>query len=251
MKLSVVVVMRDEEANIARCLQSALWADEIVVVDSHSTDNSVAVARQFTDQIFIEQWRGFGPQKNFALEKARGDWIFSLDSDEEITPELAAEIRAAIADANEMRAFFVPRRNFFCGKFLLWGGVYPDRQLRLFRRGSALFSDRPVHETLETTASPGQLNNDLLHFSNPTLSHLFRKMDQFSTLGAQHLKARGKRASLAQMLTRPAWKFFSCYLVRQGFRDGGHGFVFALLSAMQVFMRLAKLWEIQRKSTPE
>lgn len=250
-KLSVTVVMRDEAANIGRCLESVSWADEIVVIDAESKDASAQIARRYTDKVVVEPWRGFGPQKNLALEHATHEWVFSIDSDEEVTPQLAAEIQAIIADENEQRAFLVSRLNFFCGRFLRFGGVYPDRQLRLFRRDCGRFSDRPVHETFLTSAPVGVLQHDLLHYSYPSLSHLVNKLDVFSTLGARHMFESGKKASFLHLATRPAWKFLSCYLIRQGWRDGRHGFLFAAFSAIQVFVRLAKLWELQQNSKPE
>jgi glycosyltransferase involved in cell wall biosynthesis len=244
-KLSVTIITHNEEANIARCLDAARWADETIVVDAESADRTVEIARPLADKVLVKPWEGFGVQKNFAAAQAANDWILNLDADEFVTPELAGEIQAVIAGGRKETAFYIARRNQFCGRYLKHGGCYPDFQLRLFRRDAGQFNDRLLHERFVTTGTIGYLKNDLLHWTFPTLDVFYGKFERVTRLGAEHLWAQGRRARLSHFIGRPLWKFFKSYFLQQGFRDGMPGFLYASLSAIHVFVRYAKLWEIE------
>ena len=190
--LSVVLISLNEAAQLPRTLLSVSWAQEIVVVDSGSTDATVEIARQAAARVFTEPWRGFGAQKNLGLDRATGDWILSLDADEEVSPELAQEIQSLLAGEPRFAAYEIPRLNHFLGRPLRHGGYWPDPKLRLFRRGAARFEERPVHETLKTAGPVGLLKNPLLHHCYPTLEEYIEHMNRYSTLGAEMLAARGR-----------------------------------------------------------
>jgi len=241
MKLSVCIITRNEAANIVACLRSVSFADEVVVLDSGSTDETVALARAEGARVEVSAgWPGFGAQKNRVLDMARGEWILSLDADERVTPELAAEIQAVLR-ASSHDAYDVPRLSSFCGRFIRHSGWWPDRVLRLFRRGTARFSDAVVHEKVIPDGSVGSLQAHLLHYTYPTLESALVKMNRYSSDAALAMHARGRRASLASALGHGFWTFFRIYVVRRGFLDGRHGFVLASVAAMGSFSRYAKL----------
>ena len=190
LSLSVVIITMNEEANLARTLQSVAWADEIVVVDSGSTDRTREIAESFHAKFFVEEWKGFAAQKNFALEKASGDWVLSLDADEEVEPALADEIRSTLAANPSAAGFWIPRKNFFLGRWIRHGGFYPDPKLRLFRRGAGQFEDRLVHEDVQVSGPTAKLKNHLLHHAYPTLESYLEHMNRYSSLGAEMAVAR-------------------------------------------------------------
>ena len=185
MTLSVVIVTRNEEANIARTLASVCWAGERIVVDSGSTDRTIELARQHGAMIFQEAWKGYAAQKNSAIAKASGAWVLSIDADEEVSPALAENIQRVLAGSNPSTSgYFIARRNFFLGRWIRRGGFYPDRKLRLFRRGKGEFVQRPVHETLRVDGETAILSGDLLHNAYPTLTAYIETMNRYSSLGA-------------------------------------------------------------------
>src|ERR1700761_7319063 len=186
--LSVAIVTFNEEANLARTLSSVAWADEIIVVDSHSTDRTVEIARSFCATVIVRDWPGFAEQKNFALAQCNGDWLLSLDADEELTSELQQEIRTLMATTPVADAFFLKRRNFFLGRWIKRGGYYPDAKLRLFRRSAAAqFTPRPVHETISHNGVTATLDADLIHHAYPTLSTYIEHQNHYSSLAAELL----------------------------------------------------------------
>lgn len=240
-RLSVIVITRNEAAYIQTCLASVAFADEIVVVDSGSEDDTVALARACGARVEIHpDWPGFGPQKNRALDLARGEWVLSIDADECVTPELAAEIQAVLA-APQHAGYEIPRLSNFCGRYMRHGGWWPDRVLRLFRREAGRFTDARVHEKVIVQGSVGRLRAHFLHETHPTLDGALAKMNRYSTDGAVAAHARGKRASLATAIGHGAWTFLRMYVLRRGFLDGRHGFVLATVTAMGTFSRYAKL----------
>lgn len=246
--LSVIVIARNEARNIAGCVRSAAFADEVVVLDSGSTDDTVELARAAGARVSVAaDWQGFGTQKNRALALAQGDWVFSLDCDERITPQLQQQILQAIASPQGHDAFSVNRRSSFCGQFMLHSGWYPDRVVRLFRRGSARFSDHQVHERVVAQGPPGQLTGELLHESMVDLEAALDKLDRYSSAGALDLQRRGVRGSLATALGHGLWAFFRTYVLRRGFLDGALGFVLAVSIAEGTYYRYLKLWLLQRQ----
>lgn len=249
LSLSVVIITLNEETNLARTLQSVAWADEIVVVDSGSTDRTREIAESFHAKFFVEPWRGFAGQKNFALCKASGDWILSLDADEEVEPALADEISTAMKTPSAA-GFYIPRKNFFLGRWMRHGGFYPDRKLRLFRRGTAQFEDRLVHEDLHLNGAAGNLRGHLMHRAYPTLASYLDHMNRYSSLGAQMAVAHGPRGfSFTDIVLRPRLTFFYNYVLRGGFLDGREGLLLHLYHTQYVSWKYAKAWERSRART--
>jgi glycosyltransferase involved in cell wall biosynthesis len=249
--LSVAIITRNEEANLPRTLASVRWANEIVIVDSGSTDGTSVIAREFGAKFFVEEWKGFGGQKNSAVVKCTGDWVLSLDADEEISAELAEEIGALLDGTPAHQAYFLPRRNFFLGRWIRHGGYYPDPKLRLFKRGSAQFEERAVHETIRPPASTGHLRADLLHHAYPTLDAYIEHMNRYSALGAKQAIARGKSsrsifAFLWNVFLVPVATFKYNYLLRLGFLDGREGLLLHLYHSVYVSWKYAKAWEQAR-----
>lgn len=247
-RLSVTVITLNEEERLRACLESVAWADEIVVVDAESQDKTVQIAREFTDRVFVRPWPGFAAQKNFALEQATGDWVLSLDADEEVPPALRDEIRGLLRDGPAHDAFAVPRRNIFMGQWIRHGGLYPDWQVRLLRRGRARFGERAVHESVAVEGSVGRLRAPLLHRSYRDVGDFLARADRYSTLAAEEWVRSGRPVRLADLVLRPAGRFLAMYVARLGVLDGRRGLLLALLYAYYVFMRSAKAWEKVRQS---
>jgi glycosyltransferase involved in cell wall biosynthesis len=251
--LSVVLITLDEEANIAGCLASVSFADEVIVVDSGSTDRTVALAESAGAKVVrTTDWPGFGAQKNRALDHASQHWVLSLDADERVTPALQAEILSVTANpAPGCEAWDMPRRSSFCGRYMAHSGWYPDRVTRLFRRGSARFSDDIVHERVVAQGPVGHLRNDLLHATYPDLETMLAKLDRYSTASARAMFERGVRSSVAGALARGAWAFVRTYLLRLGFLDGRMGLALAISIAETTYYKYLKLWLLgQPKSVP-
>ena len=249
MSLSVIVITKDEEHAIGRCLGSVRWADEIVVVDSGSTDRTVDICRELGAQVQVTaDWPGFGPQKNRALARAKGDWVLSLDADEWLSAELAEEVRSAIGRADDVAAYELPRLSSFCGRYMRHSGWRPDRVRRLFRRGRARFSDDLVHERLIVDGPLGRLRGELLHEAYRDLDELLEKMNRYSSAGAAMLQSKGRRASLSQAVRHALWAFLRTYVLRAGFLDGREGFVLAVAIAEGVYYRYAKASLLQRRA---
>lgn len=238
--LSVTIITRNEAENIRQCLESVAWADEIIVVDSGSVDKTVEICKEFTDQVFIDQdWQGFGIQKNRALDKATGDWILSLDADELITPELAAEIKQAITGTHPV--YEIPRLSTFCGREIRHSGWWPDYVARLFRKGHARFSDDPVHERLVYESEVQQMKNPLKHHTAPDLDEVLEKMNRYSSIGAEKKHLDGKSTGLFSAITHGLWAFLWSYFGRAGFLDGREGFILAVTKAENSYYRYLKL----------
>lgn len=251
--LSVALITKNEEANLRRTLESVRWANEIVVVDSGSTDRTAEIAGEFGAKFLVEDWRGFGAQKNFAIAQCTGEWVLALDADEEVSPELAQEIEALLAGSPDRDAYFLPRRNFFLGRWIRHGGYWPDPKLRLFRRGRAQFEERAVHETMQCSGPTGRLRGPLLHHAYPTLESYIEHMNRYSTLGAGQALARGKPSRgtvpfLWNGCLNPAATFLYNYVLRGGFLDGREGLLLHLYHSVYVSWKYAKAWERGRSS---
>jgi glycosyltransferase involved in cell wall biosynthesis len=246
--LSVIVITKDEDAAIRRCLESVAWADEIVVVDSGSTDRTQEICHALGAKVHVTpDWPGFGPQKNRALELATGDWVLSLDADEWLTPELQTEIRAALAAPLTHAAFSIPRSSSFCGRFMRHSGWWPDPVLRLFRRNSARFSDDLVHERLIVEGGIGQLSKPMMHESFTSLEEVLHKVDRYSSAGAQMMQARGCQSSVTSAVLHGWWAFLRTYFLKAGFLDGKEGFILAVSNAQGVYYRYLKAWLLERR----
>lgn len=242
-RVSVTIIAWNEEDRLKACLESVGWADEIIVIDAESTDKTVQVAREFTDKIWVRPWPGFAAQKNFALEQADGEWILSLDADERVTPELRSRIDAIVRAGGPADGYSIPRRNLFWGAWVRHGGLYPDYQLRLFRRGAGRFVDSAVHESVLVAGRVEKVVEPLLHHSYRGLDDFVTRSNRYSTLAAAELVKRGDHPRLLGLALRPLGRFLSMYVLRAGFLDGWRGFVLAVLYANYVFLRMAKAWE--------
>ncbi len=239
--LGVGLIALNSEARLAQCLEALSFADEIVVVDGGSTDATVAIAEAHGARVFVERdWPGFGPQKNRAVAALSTAWVLSIDTDEIVTPELAASIRAAIAAPNA-DVYALDRLSSFCGRWVYHSGWYPDWVPRLFKRGAARFSDDLVHERLIFDAPAARLAGKLLHYSYEDFETVLRKLDAYSSAGARQRLAAGQRGGLSRALVRGLWAFVRTYLLRGGFLDGRVGFIIAAFNAQTVYYRFLKL----------
>ncbi len=239
--VSVVVITKNEEKNIRDALSSASFADEIVVLDSFSTDVTVDICREFTDRVFQEEWRGFSGQKQRAVELARNDWVFVIDADERITPGLAEEIKKLTEAGPDRPGYCCPRRNHFMGREIRHGGWYPDYSIRLFDRRRGRFKERAVHEAVELDGEPGYLKNPMLHYTYDSVSDYLARADKYSTLAAQEMRKEGRKAGISDLLLRPHITFIRMYLLKRGFLDGIHGLLLAGLYSYYTFSKYAKL----------
>ncbi len=254
-QLSVTIITRNESANIGAAIESVAWADEIVVVDAESTDDTVAIARRYTDRVVVRAWPGFVVQKNFAAEQACHDWILSLDADERVIPPLAEEIRRVLQAADTagsgatgpgVAGYRVPRVSFYLGRWLRSTDWYPDYQLRLYDRRRARWEGRYVHESVKTTGPVGTLRTELLHYPYRDISHHVQTIDRYTTLTARQALEDGRHASMGDVLVRPPLAFLRNYVLRRGVKDGQAGLVVSLLNSYYVFLKFAKLWELGR-----
>jgi len=246
--ISVILITKNEEKKIERCLDSVSWADEIIVVDSGSSDQTVALCEAKGAQVTITDWPGFGAQKNRALALAQGPWILSLDADEYLRPEGQQEILSVIArDTQEADAFAIPRESSYCGRIVKHSGWSPDYVVRLFRKDRCRFSDDLVHERLLVTGSVGKLCTPLCHESFDSLEEVLDKINHYSTAAATMRHARGETASLFSAVMHGAWAFFRTFILRAGFLDGTTGFMLAVSNAEGVYYRYAKMMLLTRR----
>lgn len=248
-KLSVTVITKDEAANLAAALDSVAWADEIVVVDSGSTDETVAIARRYTSKVVVADWPGYVAQKNRAAREASHDWVFSLDADERVTPALAEEIRAILRGEPSAAGYRVPRVTFHLGRWIRTTDWYPDHQLRLYDRRRGEWTGRLVHESVRVTGPVVDLAQELQHFAYRDLSHHLQTMDRYTALAARQMREEGRRAGWLDLALHPPAAFVRNYVLRGGFRDGAPGLVVSALNATYVFLKFAKLWELWSHST--
>lgn len=244
--LSVIIITKNEAENIRDCLESVAWADEIIVVDSGSSDATVEICRELGAQVHVHDWPGFGPQKNRALGYATNEWVLSIDADERVTPELRAEIEEAMAKPQE-EAYEMPRLSSFCGRFMRHSGWYPDYVLRLFRRGKGCFSDALVHESVQVQGNVARLQQPLLHYSYRDFDDVLSKLNSYSSAASVMLQRRGKKGNLAQAVLHGLWAFIRTYFLRAGFLDGREGFMLAVMNAENSYYRYIKLWLEQEK----
>ena len=244
--LSVVIITLNEEAKVKDCLESVAWADEIVVVDSFSKDNTVEIAGNYTDKIYQREFAGFGEQKNFALSKASGDWILAIDADERVTSELQEEIKRTLTNSRAC-GYYMPRKSYFSNKWIKHCGWWPDYLLRLFRKDCGHFSDRAVHEALQVDGPTVKLKNPLEHYPFFSISDLIKKADTYSTLGAQVMVAEDKRCSCCGALTHSTLSFLKMYFLRLGILDGWRGLAIAYSNAVGVFYRYMKCVEMKER----
>jgi len=244
-KLSVTVITKNEAADINATLTSVRWADEIVVVDSHSTDDTVAIARRHTDRVVVRDWTGYIDQKNYAASLAAHDWILSVDADERVTPELASEVKARLQSDPREAAFRIPRVTWHLGRWIRTTDWYPDYQLRLYDRRCAQWTGRYVHEAVTVRGATGLLRGELQHYAYRNIADHLETIDRYTTFAARQMHEEGRGASLLQLAGHPPLAFLRNYLAHGGIRDGVPGFIISAMNAYYVFMKFAKLWELQ------
>jgi glycosyltransferase involved in cell wall biosynthesis len=240
--LSLVIITLNEETNIVRCIESAPFASEVIVVDSLSTDRTVEFAEKHGARVLKHKFQGYRAQKQFALDEASQPWVLSLDADEALSPELQAEIAAVVSESSH-DAYRMPRCSFHLGRWIRYGGWYPDFQTRLFRRERARWTGGEVHERPEIKGTVGTLKADLLHYVFRDFDDQIDTNNEFSSLGARELLRRGDSFSLWRLVFKPLGKFFECYIWKRGFLDGAAGFIIALGASQSLFLKYAKLWE--------
>lgn len=248
-KLTVTVITRNESANIAAALESVRWADEIIVVDSESTDDTADVARRYTNHVVVRPWPGYVAQKNFAAAAASHDWILSLDADERVSPELGEEIRATLAAAPSVAGYRIPRVTFHCGRWIRSTDWYPDYQLRLYNRRHGQWAGRYVHESVKVDGRVAVLRSELQHYAYRDIAHHLQTMDRYTTLAARQMFEDGRRANWIDIMITPRLTFFRNYILRGGFRDGMAGLVISSMNSHYVALKFAKLWELCSLST--
>ena len=246
MKLTVTVITRNEAANLAGALESVKWADEIVVVDSRSTDETVEIARRYATRVDVHDWKGYSAQRNYAAEIAANDWILAIDADERVPQALADEIQHILRNEPAARGYRMPRVSYYLGRWIKGTDWYPDYQLRLYDRRVGQFNGKRVHESVELSeGKPGTLKNDLQHYPYRDISDHVTSIDHYTTLAAEEWSAAGRRTGVLDVVLHPPAAFLRNYILRFGFRDGMPGFLISVLNSYYVFLKILKLWEIQ------
>jgi glycosyltransferase involved in cell wall biosynthesis len=245
--VSALIITLNEEKNIRECLERLDWVDEIVVVDAESRDRTQSICSEFPVRWFQRPWPGFGPQKNFGIEQATGNWILIVDADERITPELKKEILAVIRNGTPYSGFEIPRRNIFYGRWIRYGGAFPDYQLRLFRKNDGHYDQTPVHEKFILKGTAGYLKAPFEHYTERVINDHFKKFDQYTSLAAFHEAERNRSPHWSQCTVNPILTFLKIYLLKRGFLDGVHGIIYSTFVAMYTFVKYAKLWELKQK----
>ncbi len=239
--LSIILITKNEEKNIRECLDSVAWANEIIIVDSGSTDRTLDICREYTDQVFVnKKWRGFGYQKGMALAKATKEWVLSIDADERVSPALRNEIEK-VMNTGRYSAYSIPRQAFFLGRAMRHGGWWPDYVIRLFKRDGGRFSDDIVHEQVIVEGSVMKLKNPLIHHSYISLDQLMGKMNNYSSAGAKKLIPQGKKSNLLIALAKGFWAFFRAYIIRTGILDGQEGLIAAISKGEETYYKYLKL----------
>ena len=246
----MTIITKNEAAHIADAIESVAWADEIVVVDAESSDDTVAIARRYTDRVIVRAWPGYPGQKNYAASIACHDWILSLDADERVTPALAEEIISRLARTEEHAAYRIPRVTWHLGRWIRTTDWYPDYKLRLYDRRTAEWTGRYVHEGVTVRGTVGRLRGELQHFAFRDIADHLETINLYTTYAAQQMYESGRRANVLQLVFHPPLAFLRNYILRGGVRDGAVGFIISVLNGHYVFLKFAKLWELQRSSAP-
>jgi glycosyltransferase involved in cell wall biosynthesis len=242
----VVIVTKDEERNIKDALESVREFEEVVVLDAFSADGTVEICRRYTPKVFQQEWKGYARQKQAAVDLAKKEWVLILDADERVTPELKSELAGKIGEGRR-DGFYVPRKNFFLGKWIRHSGWWPDYILRLFRKEVSHVEYREVHEKVVVKGSVGYLKGPIEHYTYRTIGDYLRKMEQYSTLSANELFRKKSIPPLLSMMASPVYVFIRMFFLRQGFRDGMHGFILAGLYSIYTFLKYVKIWEKRRE----
>ena len=245
MSIAAIVITKNEERNIADCLGTLTWVDDMIVVDAESADRTVEIAKGFTPRVFVRPWPGYGPQKNFGIDQARADWILIVDADERVPKALRDEILALLRGNPdpETAGYEIPRRNYFYGKWIEGGGLYPDFQLRLFRKTAGRYDDVLLHENFRLEGRTSRLKQPFDHYSMPTIAHHVKKMMGYTSLGAQEKLKSASCISAWAIGTHHVGTILKTFVVRRGYRDGLHGVIVAMFAGLHTFVKYAKAWE--------
>jgi glycosyltransferase involved in cell wall biosynthesis len=248
--LSVIIITKNEASHIGRCLESVSWADEIIVLDSGSQDDTVSICHQYTDKVYETDWPGFGVQKQRVLDKATGDWVLSIDADEMVTPELRMEIEQALQQ-KEFQGYEIPRLSSYCGRQMRHGGWWPDYVLRLFRRDCGRFTDSAVHERITVQGQTGQLTTPLLHDAFVGLDEVLHKVNCYSSLGAEMLYQKGTQSSISKAIFKAFWTFVRTYFLKLAIMDGRQGLMLSISNAEGTYYKYVKLLELQSRQAQQ
>ena len=243
MNISVTIISKNEAHNIRDCLESVLWADEIILVDQFSTDGTAEIAREFGAKVFQEPWLGFARQKNFALSKAEGSWILSLDADERATPLLRQEIEETINLKEACNGYYIGRKNFFCNQWIRHGGWHPDYNLRLFRKNAGHFQERAVHEKVVVDGDTGYLSHPIEHYTYISVADYLKRLERYSRLAASEISGRKRWTRWHTLILRPLFTFVNMYLLRRGILDGTPGLFLAVSYAYYTFLKYYRFYE--------
>lgn len=246
-RISALIPTYNEETNIADCLESVRWADEILVVDSFSTDRTMQTAREYTDHVLQHAYENSAAQKNWAIPQCAHPWVLVVDADERVTPELRDEILALLESGPTLSGYHIRRLNHFMGRQIHFCGWQHDSCIRLFKRDVARYQDRHVHADVELDTKPGQLKNKLIHYTFRSFDQYMVKFNRYTDWAAKDRAKKTRRVGIRHLLGRPAFRFFKQYFIKQGFRDGRAGLIVCGMAAFSVFLKYAKLWEIQQK----
>ena len=253
--LAAVIITKNEEKNIVRCLESVRFCDEIIVVDSESTDQTVQLAAKLNARVFTVPWRGYVDQRNYANLLTTAEWILSIDADEEVSIDLRDEILEKIESHSSSVAYSVPRRTMYSGRWIRHGGWYPNRLVRLFKKTQGQWVGGDLHEywslNSSTTGTLGELTKDLIHYSFADIFDQVHRNNRYSSLGALTLQKSGRPFSSVRLLTKPVSKFLETYLLKGGFLDGYRGFIISVSASYSVFLKWAKLWELNHNESQQ
>ena len=239
-KLSVIIITKNEEKNIRRCLESIRWADEIIVVDTFSNDNTVAICREFTDKVFQKNWSGYGPQKNFCASKAKNRWVLNVDADETISLQCAAAVQKLLLNEPKFSLYRFPRKNFIADRWVRYAGWYPDLISRLYDKNRVSFSESMVHERLMPDENAGVINHPISHYSFDGLEDYVERQNRYSSVYAEEKKQLDWEANWTHLYLRPVWAFIKTYFIKQGFREGFLGMFLALAIMFYTYLKYAK-----------
>ena len=242
--LSVVIITKNEQDNVKKCLESIKWANEVIILDSGSADKTVEICKHYTNQVYSTDWPGFGIQKQRALDLSTGDWVLSIDADEIVSLQLKNEILEKIKSKSNVDAYLIPRLSWYQGKCIRHSGWYPDYVLRLAKRSTARFTPDKVHERLKVSGTVGKLSSDILHYPYRNISHHIQKMNTYSSLSAEQMFAQGRKVNWILVILKPSFAFFRAYILKQGFLDGWPGLSVSISTALSVYLKYVKLKEL-------
>lgn len=247
-RLSVVIITLNEENNMAACLESVKWADEIIVVDSGSHDKTIEICKRYSNFVYEVPWQGFGKQKNSAVDLAHFDWILSVDADERVTPELKEEIQTLLKQEIDFSGYSISRKSYFEKRLILHCGWFPDYSIRIFNKKMGRFNDVQVHESVQIKGKTGYLKHSLIHYTYKNISDFLIRMNRYSTLAANDLFASKKKRTVLKMIFRPPAAFIKMYLVKGGYKEGFLGIILCGLYAFYTFVKYSKLWELNKNA---